>query len=118
MRNRWGLIAAVAIVSFFTGGWLLQQGVKNDGNVYQQARLFDDVLSYIDRYYVDSLGESELYNRATNRIRSCSPATTTRRSPRPRRGTTAAWASRSTSGTDGSRWWLRFRIRPPNGPGS
>ena len=66
MRNRWGLTAAVAIVSFFTGGWLLQQGVKNDGNVYQQARQFDDVLSYIDRYYVDSLGESELYQRATD----------------------------------------------------
>jgi hypothetical protein len=43
MRQRWVLILLVAVTSFFTGGWLLQQGTARDGNVYQHARLFDDV---------------------------------------------------------------------------
>ena len=55
MRQRWGLIALVAVMSFFTGGWLLQRGAARDGNVYQQARLFDDVLSHVSAYYVDSI---------------------------------------------------------------
>ncbi|NNG14869.1 MAG: S41 family peptidase, partial [Gemmatimonadales bacterium] len=66
MRHRWGIIVLVAAVSFFTGGWLLQRGAASDGNVYQQARLFDDVLHHVHEYFVDSLGESELYQRATD----------------------------------------------------
>ncbi len=65
MRQRWGLIALVAILSFFTGGWLLQRGTTRDGNVYQQARLFDDVLSHISAYYVDSIPQTDLYEKAT-----------------------------------------------------
>ena len=65
MRQRWGLIALVAVISFFTGGWLLQRGTTRDGNVYQQARLFDDVLSHVSAYYVDSIPETDLYQRAT-----------------------------------------------------
>jgi carboxyl-terminal processing protease len=66
MRQRWGLIAMVAILSFFTGGWLLQRGAARDGEVYQQARLFDDVLSHVSAYYVDSIPQGELYQKATN----------------------------------------------------
>jgi carboxyl-terminal processing protease len=65
MRQRWSLIALVAIISFFTGGWLLQQGSARDGNVYQQARLFDDVLSHVSAYYVDSIPQSDLYQKAS-----------------------------------------------------
>jgi carboxyl-terminal processing protease len=65
MRQRWGLIALVAVISFFTGGWLLQRGTSADGNVYQQARLFDDVLSHISAYYVDSIPQTDLYEKAT-----------------------------------------------------
>ena len=66
MRQRWSVIGLVAVVSFFTGGWLLQRGAAADGNVYQQARLFDDVLSHVSQYYVDSLSESSLYRKATD----------------------------------------------------
>ena len=66
MRQRWSLVAMVAVISFFSGGWLLQRGVAIGGNVYQQARLFDDVLSHVHTYYVDSLPETDLYNKATN----------------------------------------------------
>jgi carboxyl-terminal processing protease len=65
MKQRWGLIALVAVISFLSGGWLLQRGVASDGNVYQQARLFDDVLGHVSTYYVDSVGETDLYQKAT-----------------------------------------------------
>ncbi len=65
MRQRWGVVALVAVISFFTGGWLLQRGTARDGNVYQQARLFDDVLSHVSAYYVDSIPQAELYQKAT-----------------------------------------------------
>ncbi len=70
MRQRWGLIALVAVISFFTGGWLLQRGTARDGNVYQQARLFDDVLSHVSAYYVDSIPQAELYQKASNGLLS------------------------------------------------
>ncbi|HEX3274092.1 MAG TPA: S41 family peptidase [Gemmatimonadales bacterium] len=65
MKQRWGLIVVVAVISFLSGGWLLQRGVASGGNVYQQARLFDDVLGHVNAYYVDSIGETDLYDRAT-----------------------------------------------------
>jgi len=65
MKQRWGLIVLVAVISFMSGGWLLQRGVASGGNVYQQARLFDDVLGHVSAYYVDSIGETDLYDRAT-----------------------------------------------------
>src|SRR5918994_1174428 len=65
MKQRWGLIGLVAVISFLSGGWLLQRGVASDGNVYQQARLFDDVLGHVSTYFVDSLGETDLYQKAT-----------------------------------------------------
>jgi carboxyl-terminal processing protease len=65
MKQRWGLIVLVAAISFLSGGWLLQRGVASGGNVYQQARLFDDVLGHVSAYYVDSIGETDLYDRAT-----------------------------------------------------
>ena len=65
MKQRWSLIVLVAVISFMSGGWLLQRGVASGGNVYQQARLFDDVLGHVSAYYVDSIGETDLYDRAT-----------------------------------------------------
>src|SRR4051794_30576292 len=64
MRQRWSVIALVSVISFLSGGWLLQQGTGGP-NVYQQARLFDDVLGHVSAYYVDSLGETDLYQKAT-----------------------------------------------------
>jgi carboxyl-terminal processing protease len=66
MKQRWGVIGLVAVISFLSGGWLLQRGVASDGKVYQQARLFDDVLGHVSTYYVDSIGETDLYQKATN----------------------------------------------------
>jgi len=56
--------SVVAVVAFLSGGWFMQQGSRSDASVYQRARLFDDVLSRINDYYVDTLDEGQLYNMA------------------------------------------------------
>ena len=66
MRNRIGMVVGVAVVSFLTGGWLMQSGIASEGGSYQKARRFDDVLSYVNRFYVDSMGEDQLYDKATD----------------------------------------------------
>jgi carboxyl-terminal processing protease len=55
------LVASVAVVS---GGWLLQQGVTRENNVFQQARIFDEVLHRISRDYVEQHPSDELYEMA------------------------------------------------------
>lgn len=54
----------VASISLATGGWFLQRGVSREGNVYTQARLFEEVLHRISDDYVDSLDPSSLYKMA------------------------------------------------------
>ena len=63
-RQRIVLTTAVAVVAFLSGGWFMQQGSRRDDNVYQRARLFDDVMSHIADYYVDPIDERQLYNMA------------------------------------------------------
>ncbi len=65
MKHRKLLLAAVVTaVALVTGGWLLQREAEPAGSVYQQARLFDLVLSHIADDYVDSLDERQLYQMA------------------------------------------------------
>ncbi|MFC1639687.1 S41 family peptidase, partial [Gemmatimonadota bacterium] len=47
-----------------SGGWLLQRSSERSKNVYEKARLFDDIVAHIAEYAVDSLGEAELYEMA------------------------------------------------------
>ncbi|HEX8454587.1 MAG TPA: S41 family peptidase [Longimicrobium sp.] len=54
------LVAGVALVS---GGWLLQQGSRED-SVIQRAQLFDEVVRYVQTRYVDPQPASELYQKA------------------------------------------------------
>ena len=56
-----GLVMAAALIS---GGWLLQRGTARAKNVYEKARLFEDIVSHIAEYAVDSLDEAELYQMA------------------------------------------------------
>lgn len=58
------VVAAVAVVALVTGGWLLQREAEPVGSVYQQARLFEDVLAHVADYYVDSIDERQLYQMA------------------------------------------------------
>jgi carboxyl-terminal processing protease len=63
-RKNLVLFGLVGAIAFASGGWLLQRGGDRAGNVYQQARLFDHVVSYLAEYYVDSIGEAQLYDYA------------------------------------------------------
>jgi carboxyl-terminal processing protease len=54
----------MAVVAVATGGWFLQRDATPQGSVYQQARLFDDVLSRVADFYVDSIDERKLYQMA------------------------------------------------------
>src|SRR5207245_8056387 len=46
------VVAVVSGVALATGGWLLQREAAPAGSVYQQARLFEDVLAPVADYYV------------------------------------------------------------------
>lgn len=58
------MLALVGVVSFVSGGWLLQRGSTQAGSVYQKARLFEDIVSHVADYYVDSVDERKLYDMA------------------------------------------------------
>ncbi|HET7249084.1 MAG TPA: S41 family peptidase [Gemmatimonadales bacterium] len=64
MNRKWLLVLAMSGVALVTGAWLLQRDSGPQGTVYQQARLFDDVLSRVADFYVDSIDERKLYQMA------------------------------------------------------
>ena len=64
IRHKAYVIAAVTVAALVSGGWFLQRESEPAGSVYQQARLFDDVLAHVADYYVDSLDEKQLYQMA------------------------------------------------------
>ena len=64
MNRKWLLVSVMTGVALVTGGWLLQRDSSPQGTVYQQARLFDDVLSRVADFYVDSIDERKLYEMA------------------------------------------------------
>lgn len=63
-RQRILITSVVAVVAFLSGGWFMQQGTGQGESVYQRARLFDDVLTHVADYYVDSLDQRQLYRMA------------------------------------------------------
>lgn len=62
--RRGALILLVTCISFLTGGWFLQRGQGENADVYQKARMFDQIVRYVAEFYVDSIGASDLYDMA------------------------------------------------------
>lgn len=58
------LLVCVGVLSFLSGGWLLQRGTSRSGEIFAKARLFDNILAHIADYSIDSLGEGQLYEMA------------------------------------------------------
>ena len=54
----------VALVALASGGWLLQRGANPTGNVYLQARIFEEVLHHVSGKFVDQKTSSDLYKMA------------------------------------------------------
>jgi carboxyl-terminal processing protease len=55
------MVAGVALVS---GGWLLQNGVGGQQSVFQRARIFDEVINYVESRYVEPHTSADLYEKA------------------------------------------------------
>ncbi|HET7457904.1 MAG TPA: S41 family peptidase [Gemmatimonadaceae bacterium] len=66
MRSRTITVLAVLGAALVSGGWLLHSGLGNRPGPADGARLFDSVLQHIDRYYVDSVPEPALYQKAVD----------------------------------------------------
>ena len=66
MRHRAFVALAALSGALVSGGWLLQRGLERGDNVYGRARLFDDVMAHLSQYYVDTLSQQELYNKAVD----------------------------------------------------
>jgi carboxyl-terminal processing protease len=70
MKKRIVVTTAVAVFAFLSGGWLMQKSGGSHDSVYRNARLFDDVISHVSDFYVDSVGESQLYRMAIDGLLS------------------------------------------------
>ena len=54
----------VAVIGLTSGGWLLQQGVDPQNNVYFQARLLEEVVRHVSSYFVEETDPDQLYRMA------------------------------------------------------
>ena len=63
MRSRAFVVLGVLSTSLVTGGWLFERGLDVSAGV-SGPRLFDEVMTHIERYYVDSVSTSDLYGKA------------------------------------------------------
>jgi carboxyl-terminal processing protease len=67
-KARWSGLIAILALSILSGGWLLRRKAAPEGTVYQQARLFENVVASIHTHYIDSLGEGDLYQTAAKAL--------------------------------------------------
>lgn len=67
-RARWVALTSVVAISFLSGAWLTRAKPSAEGSVYQQARLFENVVGAIHRHYIDSMAEGDLYQRAAHAL--------------------------------------------------
>ncbi len=56
--------ALVALIGVMSGGWLMQQGVDPQKNVYFQARLLEEVVRHVSTRFVDETDPDRLYRMA------------------------------------------------------
>lgn len=63
MRSRAFVVLMVLSTALVTGGWFVARGLSGVTST-SGPRLFTEVMSHIERYYVDSVSTSDLYGRA------------------------------------------------------
>lgn len=68
LRARWGGLIAIVVLAIISGGWLLRRKAAPDGSVYQQARLFENVVASIHSNYIDPMAEGDLYQTAAKTL--------------------------------------------------
>src|SRR5712691_5170173 len=67
-RARWCGLVAIVGLAVISGGWLLRRKAAPEGSVYQQARLFENVVASIHNHYIDSMAEGDLYQTAAKSL--------------------------------------------------
>ncbi|HEX5387951.1 MAG TPA: S41 family peptidase [Gemmatimonadales bacterium] len=68
MKQRLGALAFVAVLSFLSGGWLVRRGDSADGNLYQQARILETVLSIIHDHALVAPNGTELFQKTARTL--------------------------------------------------
>ena len=63
MRSRAFVVLGILSTALVTGGWLLERGLETAKTV-SGPKLFDEVMTHIEQYYVDSVSTSDLYGKA------------------------------------------------------
>ncbi len=63
MRSRAFVVLGILSTALVAGGWLVERGLDGGSSV-SGPRLFDEVMTHIERYYVDSVSTSDLYGKA------------------------------------------------------
>ncbi|PYP68630.1 MAG: hypothetical protein DMD26_01390, partial [Gemmatimonadetes bacterium] len=67
MRSRAIVVAAVFASALVSGGWLMQAGYAGTAvNPTARARLFNEVLTRVERSFVDTVDEDDLYRKAVD----------------------------------------------------
>ncbi len=66
MRSRAIIVSSVFGLALVSGGWLIDHGLRGQKTVVSRAQLFDQVMTHIERYYVDSLDKQALYKKAVD----------------------------------------------------
>src|SRR5262245_16444522 len=66
MRSRAVIVGAVLAAALVSGGWLMQAGLDGRVATVASAKLFDDVLTRVQQFYVDSLSGDSLYQKAVD----------------------------------------------------
>jgi carboxyl-terminal processing protease len=67
-RARWCGLLAIVGLAVMSGGWLLRRKAAPEGSVYQQARLFENVVASIHSHYIDPIDEGDLYQTAAKAL--------------------------------------------------
>jgi C-terminal processing protease CtpA/Prc len=68
MKHRLGALAFVAVLSFISGGWLLHREPAAEGNLYQQARILETVLSVIHDHSLIATDQGELFQNTARTL--------------------------------------------------
>lgn len=66
-RARSIAVASALTFALITGGWLVQRGARNgQRSPVEGARLFESVLTHVERDFVDSVATADLYRKAVD----------------------------------------------------
>lgn len=66
MRSRAIIVSSVFALALVSGGWLIDHGLRGQQTVTSRARLLDQVMDHVGRFYVDSLDQQALYRKAVD----------------------------------------------------